>query len=100
VYLRSLHLTAQKYADFQVISFGTYEEVAGVPREHDGFMGGIDALIAEFGSGFAEAYPRFPKILRQVSGERRFGGSPAVMFLAVLEEFLAVVALPASHAQL
>src|SRR5215469_112059 len=46
-YLRSLQCASEKNAEFQEISLRTDEEVAGLAREHDRFVRGVNPLIAE-----------------------------------------------------
>src|SRR4051794_1990857 len=100
--IRPLHLrraqpAAEEDADLEVLPLRAHEEVAGRAREHDRFVGRIDALIAEIGGSLAQPLPRVLQVLRQVGGQRRLGGRPAVVRFACLDPLLAVIALVASH---
>ena len=45
--LGRFYFAVEENTDFEVAAFGADEEIAGTTREHDGFVGCIDALIAE-----------------------------------------------------
>ena len=91
---------AEEHADFEEVLLRTHEEVAGLAREHDRLVRGVDPLIAERRRGLAQPLPRVPQILGEIPRQRRFGRRPAVVRLAFLDPLLAVVALSTGHAQL
>ena len=100
VHLGSLHLPAKEDAEFKEISLGAHEEIAGMPREHDGLVGRVDPLVAELDSRFADSFPCVPQVVGEPSGEGCFGRSPAIVFLPFLDKVLAMVAYPSRHASL
>src|SRR4051794_27902905 len=97
LHLRRAQPPAEEDADLEVLPLRAHEEVTGRPREHDRFVGRIDALLAEIGGSLAQPLPRVLQVLRQAGGQRRLGGRPAVVRFACLDPLLAVVALVASH---
>ena len=66
--LRRLHRPAEEDADLEKALLGPHEEVAGLAREHDRVVRGVDALLAELGGGLAQPLPGVAQILRQIRG--------------------------------
>ena len=95
--LRSLQRATEEDAEFEKALLGTHEEVTGFAREHDGFVRGVNALIAEGGGGFAQALPSVAEIFGEILGESGFGGGPTVVRFAFFDPLLAVVAVPSGH---
>jgi hypothetical protein len=52
-HLRSLQGETEEYAEFEKVLLRTYEEVAGLAREHDRLVRGVNPLVAEGNSGLA-----------------------------------------------
>ena len=96
-HLRSLEGATEEDAEFEEAPFRADEEVAGLAREHDGFVRGVDALIAEGRGGFAQALPSVAQIVGEIRGQRRFGRGPTVMRFSFLDPLFAVVALSTGH---
>ena len=91
---------AKKNADLEEALFRPDEEVAGFPREHDRFVGSVDALISEFGRALAQALPGIAEVIGKLFGQGVFGGRPAAMWFALFNPVLAVEALPAGHGRI
>ena len=96
-HLRSLQRATEKHADFEKALLRTHEEVAGLAREHDRFVGGVDPLIPEGKSRLAQPLPSILQILREILGQSRFGGRPTVVLFSFPDPLLAVVALSTGH---
>ena len=97
LHLRSLQLATEEHAEFEEVSLRTHEEIAGLAREHDRFVRGVNPLIAEGNGGLAHPLPSIPQIIREIVSQGRFRGRPTVVFFSVLDPFLAVVALSTGH---
>jgi hypothetical protein len=95
--LRRLDCTGEKDADFKKVLLRTHEEVAGLAREHDRFVRGVNTLVAEGNGSVAQSFPSVPQILGEIPSQSCFSGRPAVMLLSFLNPLLAVIALSASH---
>src|SRR5258708_1114444 len=80
-HLRSLQVEAEKEEELEKILFRTNKEIAGLEGEHDGFMGGVDPLIAKRDRRLAHPFPRVPQIVREILCEIRLGRCPAVVRL-------------------
>ena len=65
-HLRRLQWAAEKNADFEELLIWTDKEVAGFAREHDRFVRGVDALIAERHRGLAEPLLGIAKIVVEI----------------------------------
>src|SRR6516162_6053969 len=96
-HLRSLQRATEEYAEFQKVPLRTHEEVAGLAREHDRLVRGINPLIAEGNGGLAQSLPSIPQIVREFLCQGRFGSRPTVVLFSVLDPLLAVVALSTCH---
>jgi hypothetical protein len=96
-HLRSLQRATKEDAEFEKVPLRTHEEVAGLAREHDRFVRGVNPLIAEGNSGFAQPFPSISQIVGEFLRQSRFGGRPAVVLFSVLNPLLAVVALSTGH---
>jgi len=96
-HLGSLQRTAQEHTELEKVPFGAYEEVAGFPREHDRFMGGVDPLVSKRSSGLAQSLPRVSQILGEITCEGHLSGRPAVVLLPLFNPLLAVEALSTGH---
>ena len=57
-------------------------------------------MLAELDGCLAEALPRLTQVLRKVAGQRVFGCGPAVVYLALVNPLLAVMALVALHGEI
>ena len=88
---------AEENAEFEKILLGAHEKVAGLAREHDRFVRGVNPLIAEGNSGFAQPFPSVPQIVGEVLRQSRFGGRPTVVLFSVLDPLLAVMAFSTGH---
>ena len=99
-HLRRLQRPAEKDAELEEALLRPNEEVAGLAREHDRTVGRVDALFSQSHRGLAQTVPRVLKVLGEVPRERRLGGRPAVVRLALFDPLFAVVALSTGHAQL
>src|SRR5215472_8376712 len=96
-HLRSFQLATKENAEFEKISLGTHEEVAGLAREHDRLVRGIDSLIAEANGRLAQPFPSIAQVVRKFPRQGRFGRRPTVVFFSVLDPLLAVVAFSTRH---
>jgi len=96
-HLRSLKRATEEHTEFEKVLLRSHEEVAGLAREHDRFVRGVNPLIAEGNGGLAQPLPRIPQIPREILGEGRFAGSPTVVLFSFLDPLLAVVALSPRH---
>src|SRR5215472_13152342 len=96
-HLRSLQRATQEHAEFEKVSLRTHEEVAGLAREHDRFVRGVNPLIAEGRGGFAQPLPSIPQIVREFLRQSHLGGRPTVVLFSVLDPLLAVIALSTRH---
>src|SRR5215472_7251593 len=93
----SLQRSIEEHAEFEKVPFRAHEEVAGLAREHDGFVRGVNPLIAEGNGGLAQPLPSIAQIVREFLRQSRFGGRPTVVLFSILDPLLAVVALSTSH---
>src|SRR5579864_1634073 len=92
-HLRSLQRPTEENTEFEKIPLGTHEEVAGLTRKHDRLVRGVNPLIAEGNSGFAQPFPSLQQIVGEFLRQSRFGGRPTIVLLSFLDPLLAVVAL-------
>jgi hypothetical protein len=99
-HLRSLQRATEEKAEFEKIPLGTHEEVAGLAREHDRLVRGVNPLVAEGNGCLAQPLPSIPQIVREVLRQSSFGGRPAVVIFIVLDPLLAVIALSTGHTQI
>src|SRR5215475_6041937 len=96
-HLWSFQFATEEHAEFEKVLLRANEEVAGVAREHDRLVRSVNPLFAKRNGCFPKPLPRIPQIVREVSRQSRFGGSPTVVLFAVLDPLLAVVAFPTGH---
>ena len=96
-HLRSLQRATEEHAQFEKAPLGTHKEVAGLAGEHDRFVRCINPLIAEGNGGLAQPFPSIPQLLREILGQSRFGGRPAIVLFSFLDPLLAVVAFSTGH---
>jgi hypothetical protein len=96
-HLRSFQRAIEENAEFEKVPLRTDEEVAGIAREHDRFVRGVNPLIAEGNGGVAQPLPSIPQIVREFLRQSCFGGRPTVVLFIVLDPLLAVVALSTGH---
>src|SRR5207244_958946 len=99
-HLRRLYRSAKKYTQLKKIPLWPHEEVAGITREHDRLVRGIDPLVSERDGRLAQSLPRFPQVIRQMLRESCFRGGPAIVLLAFLDRFLAVITNATHHSLL
>ena len=97
-HLRSFHRATEENAEFEKISLGTHEAVAGLAREHDRLVRSVNPLIAEGNGCLAQPFPSIPQIVGEFLRQSRFSGRPTVVLFSVLDPLLAVVALSTEHA--
>ena len=90
-YLRRFQRATKEHADFKKRTLRTHEAVAGLAREHDRIVRGVDSLLAQVGRGFPEPLPGFLQVLGQVGSQCAFGRGPTVVWLALSHFLLAVV---------
>src|SRR3954464_1216605 len=95
-----LDRAAEEDGHLEELLLGTDEEVAGLAREHDRLVRGVDPLFAKTGARPAQPLPGLAQILRQVRGQRRLGRRPAVVRLAGFDPLLAVIALVPGHSRI
>jgi hypothetical protein len=60
---RRLDRAADENAELEFRPLGPDEKVAGLPREHDRMVGGVNPLLSQVGGGFAYALPGVPQVL-------------------------------------
>src|SRR5262252_8690872 len=96
-HLRSLQRATEEHAEFEKVLLRTHKEVAGLAREHDRFVRGINTLIPEGNSCLPEPLPSIPQIIREFLRQSRFGGRPTVVLFSLLDPLLAVIALSTGH---
>jgi len=96
-HLRSLERATEEHAEFEKALLRTHKEVAGLAGEHDRLVRCINPLMAKGNGGPAQPLPSIPQILREILGQSRFGGRPAVMLFSFLDPLVAVVALSTGH---
>jgi|ERR1700679_1541973 len=99
-HLRSPQRATEEHAEFQKIPLGTHEEVAGLAREHDRLVRGVNPLVAEGNSRLAEPLPRFVQIVRKSLRQSGFSGCPTVVLFSILDPPLTVIALSTGHTQI
>ena len=97
-HLRSLQRATEEYAEFQKVLLRTHEEVAGLAREHDRFVRGVNPMIGKANGSLAQPLPSIPQIIREVLSQSCFRGRPTVVLFFVLDPLLAVIALSTGHA--
>jgi len=65
-HLRSLQCSTEENAEFEKIPLGTHEKVAGVAREHDRLVRGVNPLIPERNGCLAQPFPSVPQIVGEL----------------------------------
>jgi hypothetical protein len=86
--------------DFEKVLLRTHEEVAGLTREHDRLVRGVNPLIAEGNCGLAQSLPSVSQIVGEFLRQNGFSGCPTVVLLSVFDPLFAVMAFPTGHAQI
>jgi len=67
-HLRSFQGPAEEHLHIKEALLRTHEEVAGLAREHDRLVRGVNPLMSEGNGGLAQPLPSIPKILRELLG--------------------------------
>ena len=93
----SLQRATEENTEFEKIPLGTHKEVAGLAREHNRLVRGVNPLIAEGNGRLAQPFPSIPQIVGEFPRQSRFSGRPTVVLFSILDPLLAVMAFPTGH---